>query len=50
MNLSYLFYDPIPELAELDRRMRHLAALGYRGAALALAYALQFGEAMECLR
>src|SRR5262245_35929979 len=31
MKLSYLFYDPIPKLADLERRMRHLAALGYGG-------------------
>jgi sugar phosphate isomerase/epimerase len=31
MTFSFLFYEPIPQLAELDRRMQVLAALGYRG-------------------
>src|SRR2546421_435404 len=42
MNLSYLFYDPIPELAELDRRMRHLASLGYRGIELSAFHPLPY--------
>src|SRR5262245_55978717 len=31
MKLSFLFYEPIPELAELSRRMATLAAMGYQG-------------------
>ncbi|HLJ12712.1 MAG TPA: sugar phosphate isomerase/epimerase family protein [Planctomycetaceae bacterium] len=31
MKLSFLFYEPIPDLAELDRRMERLAAMGYQG-------------------
>src|SRR4051812_38939817 len=31
MKISYLFYEPIPELGELERRMKHIAALGYHG-------------------
>src|SRR5947209_20233656 len=42
MNLSYLFYDPIPELAELDRRMRHLARLGYGGIELSAFHPLPY--------
>lgn len=31
MKLSFLLYEPVPDLGELDRRMGLLAALGYRG-------------------
>src|SRR5688572_347193 len=31
MKFSFLFYEPIPQLTELDQRMEVLAALGYRG-------------------
>ena len=34
MKLSFLFYEPIPDLAELSRRMERLAALGYQGVEL----------------
>jgi len=34
MRFSFLFYEPIPTLAELDRRMRILASLGYQGVEL----------------
>ena len=31
MKLSFLFYEPISDLAELSRRMERLAAMGYQG-------------------
>jgi sugar phosphate isomerase/epimerase len=34
MKLSFLFYEPIPDLAELSRRMERLAAMGYQGVEL----------------
>jgi 5-keto-L-gluconate epimerase len=45
MKLSYLFYDPIPKLADLDRRMRHLAALGYGGIELSAFHPLPYDVA-----
>jgi len=42
MKFSYLFYEPIPNLPELDRRMRHLAALGYRGIELSAFHPLPY--------
>src|SRR5947207_1051581 len=38
MKLSFIFYEPIPELAELDRRMGRLAALGYQGVELSASH------------
>ncbi len=34
MRFSFLFYEPIPTIAELDRRMGILASLGYQGVEL----------------
>jgi len=34
MKLSFLFYEPILHLAELERRMKRLAELGYQGVEL----------------
>ena len=34
MKLSFLFYEPILDLAELSRRIERLAALGYQGVEL----------------
>ena len=34
MRFSFLFYEPIPTIAELDRRMEILANLGYQGVEL----------------
>jgi D-psicose/D-tagatose/L-ribulose 3-epimerase len=34
MKLSFLFYEPIPDLAELSRRMARLKELGYEGVEL----------------
>ncbi len=50
MKFSYLFYDPIRELPELERRMRHLAALGYQGIELSAFHPLPYPlEAMIAL-
>ena len=38
MKLSFLFYEPIPDLQELDRRMGRIAALGYDGIELAASH------------
>jgi sugar phosphate isomerase/epimerase len=38
MKFSYLFYEPIPSLDELDHRMRALAALGYHGVELSASH------------
>lgn len=42
MKLSYLFYEPIRELPELERRMLHLAALGYQGIELSAFHPLPY--------
>ena len=34
MKLSFLFYEPIADLAELSRRMERLSAMGYQGVEL----------------
>lgn len=34
MELSFLLYEPVPDLSELDRRMGRVAALGYQGVEL----------------
>jgi len=38
MKLSFLFYEPISELAELSRRMERLASLGYQGIELSASH------------
>src|SRR6516225_7730627 len=38
MKLSFLFYEPIGDLAELSRRMARLAELGYHGIELSAMY------------
>jgi 5-keto-L-gluconate epimerase len=38
VKFSFLFYEPIPPLAELDRRMERIAALGYDGIELSASY------------
>src|SRR5215469_10544377 len=38
MKLSFLFYEPIPHLAELERRMDRLKELGYQGVELSAMY------------
>jgi sugar phosphate isomerase/epimerase len=42
MKFSYLLYEPITELAELERRISHLAALGYRGIELSAFHPLPY--------
>jgi sugar phosphate isomerase/epimerase len=42
MKFSYLFYDPIPDLGELDVRMRALAALGYHGIELSASHPMPY--------
>jgi sugar phosphate isomerase/epimerase len=38
MKLSFLFYEPILDVAELSRRIERLAALGYQGVELSATY------------
>lgn len=38
MKLSFLFYEPISDLRELDRRMGRIAALGYDGVELSASH------------
>jgi sugar phosphate isomerase/epimerase len=45
MKISFLMYEPIAQLAELDRRMGRLAALGYQGVELGATHPL--GYAIE---
>jgi sugar phosphate isomerase/epimerase len=42
MKISFLMYEPVPELAELDRRMRRVAALGYHGIELTATHPLGY--------
>jgi sugar phosphate isomerase/epimerase len=43
VKISYLCYDPVPELSELARRMEHVAALGYHGIELVATYPPGYG-------
>ena len=45
MKISYLAYEPVPRLDELDRRMRLVAGLGYQGIELVATHPL--GYAIE---
>ena len=45
MKFSFLFYEPIPTLAELDRRMGVLADFGYRGIELSAFHPLPYSVA-----
>jgi sugar phosphate isomerase/epimerase len=38
MKLSFLFYEPIPDLAELSKRIARLATLGFQGVELSAKY------------
>jgi len=38
VKLSFLFYAPIPDLGELDRRMARIAGLGYQGIELSASH------------
>lgn len=42
MRFSFLFHEPIPDLAGLERRMERLAALGYQGIELSASYPLAY--------
>jgi D-psicose/D-tagatose/L-ribulose 3-epimerase len=42
MKVSYILCDPVPDLAELDRRMERIAALGYHGIELVATYPLGY--------
>jgi sugar phosphate isomerase/epimerase len=42
MKISYLMYEPVPELHELDRRMGRVAELGYRGIELVATHPLGY--------
>ena len=42
MKISYLLYEPVSELAELDQRMAHVAALGYQGIELVATHPLGY--------
>ena len=42
MKLSFLFYEPISELCELDRRMARIAALGYQGIELTASHPMPY--------
>lgn len=42
MKLSFLFYEPIADLGELDRRMGRIAALGYRGIELSASHPMPY--------
>jgi sugar phosphate isomerase/epimerase len=43
MKISYLVYDPVPRLDELERRMQVAAALGYHGIELVATHPLGYG-------
>src|SRR5712691_7383112 len=40
MKISYLMYDPVPRLSDLDRIMAGVAALGYHGIELVATHPL----------
>jgi len=42
VKLSFLFYEPIANLDELDRRMGHIAGLGYQGIELSASHPLPY--------
>jgi D-psicose/D-tagatose/L-ribulose 3-epimerase len=42
VKLSFLLYEPVPDLGELDRRMARVAALGYRGIELSASHPLPY--------
>ena len=42
MQFSFLFHEPIPTLAELDRRMGILASLGYKGVELSAFHPISY--------
>jgi sugar phosphate isomerase/epimerase len=42
MNLSFLIYEPVPDLRELEHRMERIAALGYGGIELTASHPLPY--------
>jgi sugar phosphate isomerase/epimerase len=42
IKLSFLFYSPVPQLDELDRRMGRIAGLGYSGVELTLCHPMPY--------
>src|SRR5262249_32387706 len=42
LKLSFLFYEPIDDLAELDRRMGRIADLGYQGIELTASHPMPY--------
>jgi sugar phosphate isomerase/epimerase len=42
MKISYMIYDPVPDLAELSRRMALIASVGYRGVELVATHPLGY--------
>ena len=42
MKLSFLLYEPVSDLGELDRRMERIAALGYQGIELTASHPLPY--------
>ena len=42
MKHSFLLYEPVPDLGELDRRMRWIAGLGYRGVELTASHPMPY--------
>jgi sugar phosphate isomerase/epimerase len=42
MKLSFLLYAPVPDLAELDRRMGRIASLGYQGIELTASHPMPY--------
>ena len=52
MKFSYMMYDPVPDLAELSRRMETVAALGYQGIELVATHPMGYdvGELADVSR
>lgn len=42
VKLSFLFYEPAPDLSELDRRMARIASLGYEGIELTASHPMPY--------
>ena len=42
MKLSFIFYEPIPDLSELDLRMARIASLGYQGIELTACHPMPY--------
>jgi sugar phosphate isomerase/epimerase len=42
VKLSFLLYEPVPDLGELDRRMERIAGLGYQGIELSASHPMPY--------